>query len=229
MTTTLRSDVLALCGLAREARIAAGDGVLTLQAGGDPARLRARLAERPPEGLRAVVSFGIAGGLDPALKPGAVVIGTAVRGAQRWQADPSLVEAWRRRLGGSGLALVAAEVAGVETAVLSPQAKAALRQETGAAAVDMESQVAAAYAAQHGLPFGILRVVCDPAERALPAFAANALKPNGDPDIAAVLMALARRPSRLGALLSLARDSGEAFRGLGRARALLGLALGVDA
>ncbi|MFY9294629.1 MAG: phosphorylase, partial [Methylorubrum rhodinum] len=113
--------------------------------------------------------------------------------------------------------------------VMTPAAKAALRARTGAAAVDMESQVAAAYAAAHGLPFAALRVVCDPAGRALPAFAASALKPNGAPDVPAVLFALLRREARLGELVRLARDSGEAFRGLSRARALLGLALGVDA
>jgi len=230
----MTGPVLVVAGLAREARIAAGDGVETLQAGGRPAALRDRLGGLPDRPLRAVISFGIAGGLDPDLAPGDVVIGTAVivgdgAAGRRLPCDPAIVAAHAERLATRGRRVVTADVAGVETAILTTAAKATLRARTGAAIVDMESHVAAAFAARRGLPFAILRVVCDPAERALPAFAAAALKPNGDPDISAVLAALMRREARVGELVRLARDSGEAFRGLSRARALLGLALGVDA
>ncbi|MCE4225422.1 phosphorylase [Methylobacterium sp. C25] len=227
----MRPAVLAVAGLAREARIAAGEAVETLHAGGRPAVLRDGLAALADTPYRAVISFGIAGGLEPELTPGDVVIGTAVvfEDGRRLPCDPGIVEAHAMRISGLGRRVVARDVAGVEAAVMTREAKTALAARTGAAAVDMESHVAADYAAQRGLPFAILRVVCDPAERALPPFAASALKPNGDPDVPAVLMALLRREARIGELVRLARDSGEAFKSLGRARALLGLALGVDA
>ena len=226
------APVLAIAGLAREARIAAGAGVETIQAGGRPEALRERLRARPAAPLRAVISFGIAGGLDPVLAPGDAVVGSGVIAdgtGRRLACDPAIADAHARRLAGLGRRVITADLAGVEAAVLTPAAKAALRARTGAAAVDMESHVAAAFAAENGLPFAVLRVVCDPAGRALPTFAANALKPNGDPDVLAVLAALARGEARPGALFRLARDSGAAFRSLSRARALLGLALGVGA
>lgn len=221
--------VLAVCGLAREARLAAGERVETIQAGGSPARLAAILDARQGPEPCAVVSFGIAGGLDPRLVPGDVVIGSAVIADRRMPADEAVVAAYANRLACLEGRVVVADLAGVDAAVMTPAAKSALRHGTGAAAVDMESHVAGAFARARGLPFAALRVVCDPAQRALPAFAASALKPNGDPDIRAVLAALLRREARISELIRLARDSNAAFSRLSRARALLGLALGVDA
>ncbi|KMO43910.1 phosphorylase [Methylobacterium tarhaniae] len=225
--------VLAVTGLAREARLAAGPGVATVGAGGNPERLRDLLKGRSGPGCRAVMSIGIAGGLDPDLVPGDVVVATGVvvtgtrAAGQRLAAHPEVVAALARRLADAPVRVIQADVAGVEAAVLSPHAKALLRAETGAAAVDMESQVAAAFAQAHGLPFCAVRVVCDPADRALPAAIAKALKPDGEPDILAVLSALARRSASVGGLVRLARDSSAAFASLGRCRALLGVGLGV--
>ncbi|MGU3359769.1 phosphorylase [Methylobacterium sp. M6A4_1b] len=222
--------VLAVTGLAKEARLAAGPGVLAVGAGGNPERLRALLAARPTPGCRAVVSIGIAGGLDPALVPGDVLVATAiVTPARRYRTDPAIAAAWMRALAGSGPTVRDGVLAGVDAAVLDVAAKAALRDATGSAGVDMESHVAAAYAERYGLPFAALRIVCDPADRAIPAFAAQALKPDGEPDILAVLAAITRQPSQIPALIRLARDSGRAFRSLTRCRARLGTALGVPA
>ncbi|KQT81093.1 phosphorylase [Methylobacterium sp. Leaf465] len=222
--------VLAVTGLAKEARLASGAGVRAIGAGGDPERLRALLAARHEPGCRAVVSLGIAGGLDPDLVPGDVLIATAiVTPTQRYPADPAIAAAWMRALAGSGSTVREAVLAGVDAAVIDVSAKAALRTATGCAGVDMESHVAAAYAARHGLPFAALRIVCDPADRAIPAFAAQALKPDGEPDIRAVLAAIARQPGQIPALIRLARDSGRAFQSLTRCRARLGTALGVPA
>lgn len=225
-----RSDersVLAVVGLAREARIAAGPGVATIQAGGDPARLRAALDEWPADGLRAVVSFGIAGGLDPALRPGDIVVCAHIEADGRLPADPEIVRRVAAALNGSSDRVVVGGLAGSDVAVMAVADKRALHARTGALAVDMESHVAAAYAARHVLPFAAIRVVCDPAERALPAFAASALTPEGEPDIRAVLGALLRGRARIGELIRLGRDSSAAFAALTRARARLGPGLGV--
>ncbi|MDP4026046.1 phosphorylase [Methylobacterium sp. NEAU 140] len=222
------APVLAVTGLARERRLAAGPGVEAVGAGGSPVRLRALLDARVPPGCRAVVSFGIAGGLDPALRPGDVVVGTGVvTGDGRRPADLDAAAALLGLLGDLPNRVVSADLAGVDAAVLAVADKVALRAGTQAAAVDMESHVAAAFAGRHGLPFAALRVICDPADRALPPFAAEALTPDGEPDIRGVLWALATGRARVGDLVRLGRDSAAAFAVLGRCRALLGAGLGV--
>jgi hopanoid-associated phosphorylase len=220
--------VLAVTGLAKEARLASGPGVVAIGAGGDPQRLRVLLEGRDPPACRAVVSIGIAGGLAPGLAAGDVVVASAiVAGGERHPADPAVAEAVMARLACLGARLHHAAIAGVETAILTVADKAGLQARTGAVAVDMESHVAAAFAARHGLPFAAIRVICDPAGRAIPAFAAQALKPDGEPDIPAVLAALFRDPRQIGPLVHLARDSGRAFAVLKRCRPLLGASLGV--
>lgn len=220
--------VLAATGLARERRIAMGIGVEAVGAGGDPARLRILLEGRPVPGCRAVVSFGIAGGLDPSLKPGDVVIGTGIVSRDgRRSADLDAAAAVVGLLAGLPNRVISADLAGVDAAVLSVADKASLRDSTNAAAVDMESHVAAAFAGRHGLPFAAIRVICDPADRALPAFAANALTPEGEPDIKGVLSALVTGRARLGDLIRLGRDSNAAFAVLARCRSCLGAGLGI--
>ena len=85
--------ILTVSGLAREAAIAAGPGVRALAAGGPrlPALIEAAIAD----GAAGILSFGIAGGLDPTLPPGTAILAAAVvAGGERWAADP----AWRDRL-----------------------------------------------------------------------------------------------------------------------------------
>jgi adenosylhomocysteine nucleosidase len=214
--------VLIVTGMAQEARIAAGPGMIVICSSSDPNQLRALLATLDSTTFRGVISFGVAGGLDPALKSGDVVVATEVlAGDTRWLAGSALNEemiasvALRRRR------VVRGGLAGVEKIVVARDCKAALRSETGAAAVDMESHVAAAYAAEAGLPFAALRVISDPASRALPALVMSAIKPNGDIDLRKVLRGIARNPTTLRALVSTGIDFNRALRSLRGCRSFL--------
>lgn len=220
-------NVLVATGLALEARIARGPGIVTACSGGDPNRLRAILAETDPRALRAVVSFGLAGGLDPSLRAGDVVIADNVHsGAFRSRTSESVMGAFAACLTRGGTAPRSGHVAGSDVIVLDPAAKAALHR-AGVAAVDMESHIAAEFAARHRLPFGVVRVICDSADRALPPLVDNALGPRGRIDLTAVLGSLARNPGQISLLLGTGRDFAAAVASLRRSRRLLGLGFGL--
>jgi hopanoid-associated phosphorylase len=218
---------LVITGLATESRIAAGPGVSHIVcSGSDPARLRKQLAGLDPGGLRAVISFGIAGGIDPSLRPGDVVVATAVMAEEgTWKVPPSVVSAMSGRVRASGIPVAEGALVGVEDPLMRPETKASVHASTDAIAVDMESHIGAAYAARHALPFAAVRVISDPAERALPRLAINALKPDGRIDFAAVFSGLARAPSELTTLLRAGGDAGRAFAGLRRCRRFLDFGL----
>lgn len=206
--------VLIVTGLVQEAKIAAGPGMTVICSSSDPVQLRALLAGFDPTTIRGVISFGVAGGLDPQLKSGAVIVATEIMAGDRcWQACETLSD---ELIAGAGIGekVFRGGLAGVEKVVTGQVGKAALRSVTGAAAVDMESHIAADYAAEAGLPFAALRVVSDPAHRALPELATTAIKPNGDIDISKVMRGIARNPLVIRALVSTGRDFNRALRSL---------------
>ena len=219
-----RGFVVAAAGLRAEARIAErSPGVKAVAGGGDETQLAALIERAVGDGARGLISFGIAGALQPGLQPGTCIVGTAVLNeGQTFPTDAG----WTDRL---SVLLPDARrdtVLGSSRAVGDVDAKAALHRETGAAVVDMESHVAARIAAAHDLPFAVLRVVADSAEQSLPAAAVNGMKPDGTPDIAAVLKSLASQPSQLPDLMRTAFAARRAMAGLLRCHRLLGPGLG---
>lgn len=229
-----RSSALLICGLAREGKLAAGPDVAAVPSGGSRAALERRLADLDPARFGAVLSFGLAGALNPALRVGDVVVSRQVQSALEEESSlpprteaPAWWAALENRLATLGPRVVRGTVLGVDAPLASAAAKASSREASACVAVDMESHLAAAFAARHRLPFGILRVISDGAGHAIPPAAMAAMREDGGIDAAAVLRSLARDPGQIPALIRTARDGVRAFGVLGRVGGLLGLVLGL--
>ncbi len=203
--------------------MASGSGIRTVIGGGRTDLLRARLAEALLQDARAVMSFGIAGGLSPALEPGDCVIASEIVGKDRRYATDA---AWSANLAALLPGARSGSIAGTDTMLTEPAQKAALYRLTGAIAADMESHIAAELAAKHDLPFTALRIVSDAADRALPPAVLGALKENGETNLGAVLWSVLGHPAQIPALIRTGREAEYAFRALLRCRDSLGPRLG---
>ncbi|HEX6138167.1 MAG TPA: hypothetical protein VF059_10930 [Casimicrobiaceae bacterium] len=215
--------IVAVTGLALEARIASGRGVRTVVGGGEVGELTAALEREVAHGAAAFISFGIAGGLAEDLAPGRWIVARAIVSRDaRWSVDTDWSDALAERLPGA----LVADVACDDVIVAEPQQKRAWRRVTGASAIDTESHVAAAVATRHGLPFAAFRVIADPVTRALPPAAIHGLRANGRISGGAVFGSLLRAPGQLPALVHTAVDARVALRALSRGARLLGPGLG---
>ncbi len=216
---------LIVTGMNREAACVTGDGLTTICSGADVHQLRAALADVSHGDFAGVVSFGLAGGLCHSLRPGDMVIAQkAVAHEGHYDAHAPLSSVLREGLASSkiGRRVVLGAIAGVDAPVMHPEAKASLRRRTNAIAVDMESHVAAEYADRRGLPVVAVRAITDPASRALPPLAANAVDKKGSVNVRHVVRELKREPRQIGDLVRAGLDARAAFATLGRCGPLLG-------
>lgn len=187
-------------GLAAEAGFVRPLGLPVGVGGGTVSGAEAAAERLVAAGAEALLSIGLAGGLDPALAAGTLVVPRSVRAAGRsFRVAPELSQL----LPGREVTLAL----GVERAVAGLAEKRRLWRETGAAIVDLESGAVARVAAAHGLPFAVWRAVCDPAGRALPEAALVALDPAGRIAPFRLLRALLARPSEIPALWALGREA----------------------
>lgn len=216
--------MIIVVGLAFEARIAAGPGVRVI-CSGDGRNLAAKLtaaiadARQRVQGCPGIISFGVAGGLAPQLRPGTCVVGSAVISGERRM---PISGEWSQKLLQTIPDALPGVLLGVPAPIAHPDEKRKLYLKTGAIAVDMESHIVAAVGLAHELPVAAIRVITDPAKRALPASAVAAMRPNGTTNIGAMLRSVLRRPKELPALFQTALDARAARATLVRGRHLLG-------
>jgi adenosylhomocysteine nucleosidase len=178
--------------------------------GGPAASLAARALI--DAGVAALMTFGMAGGLDPGLAAGSVLLPSEVIGRDGTRF--ATARAWRERLSAAltaHCAVLGGSVLSSDRSIDSPQAKAAAFRETGAAAVDMESASVARIAADHQVPFICVRVIVDTAADALPR-AVVAASRAGRVQIGRLLGGLIVAPGDVVAMIRLVRRYRSAMR-----------------
>jgi hopanoid-associated phosphorylase len=205
-------------GMASEARIFGADA-LTIAAGGDAAATRAGIASLISRGADRLVSFGIAGALDPSLRPGDLIIGSAVRTTDGVRVPVD--QKWLAYLTTHLTTARVADVVGSNEIAATAAQKAMLRRDTGAAAVDQESHWVADAAHANHLPFIVVRAIADRAGDTLPRAVLVGLDHEGNPRTGAVIGALLRDPVQLPGLIRVALQTNWALKSLLRGRAAL--------
>jgi adenosylhomocysteine nucleosidase len=191
-----------------------GEGSLLALSGIGGAAAAAAAQALVDSGVSALMTFGMAGGLDPALKPGCVVIPCELLSTHG--ARYAACRSWRERVAAAVSPLCAVTEGNLLTstqAIDTPAEKAAALRSTGAAAVDMESAAVADVAARHNLPFIAVRVIVDTAADFLPR-AVVAASRAGRVRFGRLIGGLILRPREIAALLRLAQRYRIAMRSL---------------
>ncbi len=199
-----------VCGFAAEQQIAAEVSSLTAVGWHNPEAASGLIAR----GATTLISFGIAGGLDPTLRSGDLLLPSSILAdGAPMTCSTDLQE------------LLAAAFPGArrEPLVYSPRIvatridKRRLFTAEGAIATDMESGIVARVAQDAGIPFAVLRSVSDLYSDDLPPAALTGLTPEGDVDYLAVIGSLLRHPGQLQALIRTGRQSKQALARLRQA------------
>ncbi len=213
MATGFNREAACLRGLA---------GVVVVAGGGDPVGLRAKI-EAAAAGASGIASFGMAGALVEGLRVGDWVVADRLRGAIELECDPGWAAALAAALPGARIGGCHADGRMIDTVA----EKLALGARHGALAVDMESHVAGAAAAERGLPFAIVRCVSDGARHLLPHAITVSMRADGGVDAKAMLASLAARPGQMGDVARTTAGFAKAMRELKRGGARIGPRMGL--
>jgi adenosylhomocysteine nucleosidase len=177
--------------------------------GGTGAAVAARLLVAG--GATALVSWGVAAGLDVNLPPGTLVVtGEIITGEPGYpirHTPTAASRAWATAVASSArerLTLSGGPIVAVDHVLETVADKRALAA-TGAVAADMETAAVAHAARSARIPWIAVRAIVDDASLALPPGVIGAIDAFGRPHIGRLVAALARRPTEILQLPRLAR------------------------
>jgi adenosylhomocysteine nucleosidase len=176
-------------------------------------------------GACALLSFGIAGGCNPGLPAGTVIVATGIRDLSPGGGGEILYtnRGWQRRMKSlllGNVLLEEAMLASVGDPLMNSKSKIQLFDDLGAAAVDMESAAAARVAIAAGIPFMALRVIVDTADTSLPPATMAGMTPDGTIRTGPVLRAILRRPQDVPGLIGIGIAESKARQSLKRIAAV---------
>ena len=162
----------------------------------------------PPE-VKAILSFGVCGGIAPSAQIGqAFICNTLVTPTKSYQADV----AWRKRLFAATRYYECHWYSSGDfnTANTIVQ-RAELFATTDCIVIDDETYAVAEFAEQRGIPFQALRTVSDGAQDDLPPAVVNALNINGTDNIWNVIASVASDPAQIPDLIKTAIEAKKSF------------------
>ncbi len=182
-------------------------GALLALGGVGPERARRTALQLLEAGATALVSWGVAAGLDPKLGAGTLLMPERVIGADG--TTYQVTASWRAELRGRvppGIAVHTGSLVEASDLLRSVQQKRALYERSGASAADMESAALARVAVVRGVPFVVLRVVADPAPVRVPGWVAALIDGTGRLRLSRAIAAVLGHPADWPALVALAQQ-----------------------
>src|SRR5260221_2094927 len=206
-------------GLQSEAKILAGLPCAVISGGGKAAATRRKIDDLITRGVTGLVSFGIAGGLDPSLRSGDLLLSANVIDAdgQVYAGDPQ----W---LGQAMALLPMAQIGQIyasDQIVETTTEKRRLFETQAVLAADMESHHMARAALRHSLPFLVIRSISDRATETLPAALGAGVNEHGATRIAPILLALLTGRLGLVEVIQAGKSASRALRSLRYARPVI--------
>lgn len=160
--------------------------------------VRGFLAAHTPSLL---ITCGFAGGLAPELGIGDVIFEIPPSGS----AGNAAYAAVRSKLAATGTR--EAKIFCADRIATTVADKKKLRDETGADAAEMESGAVQAVCGGQGIPCVTVRVISDTAEQDLPLDFNNFLREDKSMDMSKLMMAVAKAPWKMGALMELQKNT----------------------
>ncbi len=159
-----------------------------------------------------VLTCGFAGGLNPDLKLGDVIFEAPSRSSRRESAqikagdklEPTDVGCYEKLISAGAKPVTFFCADRVATTAAE---KKKLRDETGADAVEMESAAIHAVCAERGIPCATIRVISDTANEDLPLDFNALAKPDKNLDYGKLLLAVAKSPGKIRALMKLQKQT----------------------
>ena len=172
-----------------------GDRWWMVASGPGPRLVEKALAEK--KNVNGIISTGFCGALDPALQVGNIVV-------------------WGDAAVASDAPFARGEIFSSDRVAVTASEKRALRNRTGAIAVDMEAAAVKSKAAEWGVPFMCIRVVSDTAADDMPLDFNRFRNADGNFSRTRIALAAMARPfSAMPGLMELDRNCRRASRALG--------------
>lgn len=176
--------------------------------------LRERLQKIDVDQISAVFSFGVAGSLDPKLRPGELLFSEQVLSQIsdvqhhntdiRWAVDNHLLLSASLHASKAKLKFRRGVFFGADSEARDQEMDVVthLHETTGADIIDNETHIAAQFAGEHNMPFLSVRAVSDSVHTPLPPAALLPLDPeDGSPDGTAIAKSLLLNPLQIPALI----------------------------